>query len=83
MKSAACPDAIARITGYSGLIDRVSGMDFYVPGFQAGVDTTRVADPAHPKFGELINAGNVFHAVTPSTRKNTLYFFAMSGMNEE
>jgi len=82
LKGAACPDAIAQISGYSGPIDRVAGMDFYVPGFHAGVDDTKVGDPDDPRYGELINTGNVYHAVTPSTHSETLYFFAMAGMSD-
>jgi vanillate O-demethylase monooxygenase subunit len=51
-------------------------MDFFYPGFHAGLDETRIADGAQERAGELLLKGRVFHAVTPSTYDETLYFFA-------
>lgn len=78
MRGAACPPVTAEMSGYGGLIDRLAGMDFYLPGFHSGIDETVVADPQSDRFGEMLNAARVWHAVTPSTHGETWYFFAMS-----
>lgn len=61
---------------FEGPIDRVSGMDFYFPGFHAGIGDIRVAE-GHPRAGEVIQQSRVWHAVTPATRTTTNYFFGM------
>ncbi|MDF2638481.1 MAG: putative iron-sulfur protein [Novosphingobium lindaniclasticum] len=67
---------------YDGLVDRVSGMDFYFPGFHAGVGEHKFPRNHH-RAGELISASRIWHAVTPSTHKSCNYFFAMSAPSRE
>lgn len=64
-------------TDYRGKIDRISGMDFYFPGFHSGIGDFTVADD-EPRAGEYLHKGRVWHAVTPSTLSKSLYFFAMT-----
>jgi phenylpropionate dioxygenase-like ring-hydroxylating dioxygenase large terminal subunit len=82
IRNAQAPPVMAATGRYSGRIDRVSGMDFYLPGFHAGIgDMLYPADhPEHP--GESIVKSRVYHAVTPSTYKSCLYFFAMASPDE-
>lgn len=69
------PSASARKRhGFSGLEDRVVGMDFYAPSFHAGIgDHTYHFDD--PEKDDLTERNRVFHAVTPSTRTSSYYFF--------
>ena len=67
-------------TGFDGPVDRLSGMDFWFPGFHAGIAETSIAQ-GQPRAGEMLVAGRVWHAVTPATRTTTNYFFA-SGSND-
>jgi vanillate O-demethylase monooxygenase subunit len=78
IRNADAPPVMKATGRYSGKIDRVSGMDFYLPGFHAGIgDMLYPADhPEHP--GKPIVTSRVYHAVTPSTYKSCLYFFAMA-----
>ena len=81
IRNAAAPPVMAATGRYSGPIDRVTGMDFYLPGFHAGIgDMLYPAD--HPQAGESIVKSRVYHAVTPSTYKSCLYFFAMASPDE-
>ncbi len=59
-------------------IDRTVGMDFYLPGFHAGIGDMSIAasDPDRP--GKVLSRNRVYHAVTPATRSSCHYFFAMS-----
>ena len=58
-------------------VDRIAGMDFYLPGFHAGIDEQR--HPAgHPQAGKVVNTARVYHAVTPETGGTCHYFFAMA-----
>ncbi|MEN9704145.1 MAG: hypothetical protein RLZZ393_24, partial [Pseudomonadota bacterium] len=61
---------------YDGLLDRLSGMDFFYPGFHAGIGESRIAE-GHPDAGRLLNSSRVWHAVTPATKTTTNYFFGM------
>jgi nitrite reductase/ring-hydroxylating ferredoxin subunit len=58
-------------------VDQTVGMDFYLPGFHAGIgDHIRSADdPVRP--GEPLQRSRVFHAVTPATRHSCYYWFGM------
>lgn len=78
LKGAACPPLIAEAAAYDGLIDRVAGMDFFAPGFHAGLDDTMIAQ-GQPGAGSMLNSAKVYHAVTPATRERTHYFFAFGG----
>jgi phenylpropionate dioxygenase-like ring-hydroxylating dioxygenase large terminal subunit len=63
-------------TGFDGVVDRDSGMDFFFPGFHAGIGETRIG-AGHARAGEILVTSRVWHAVTPATRTTTNYFFAM------
>jgi vanillate O-demethylase monooxygenase subunit len=70
--------------GYrSGKVDRLSGMDFYLPGFHAGIDEIRYSatDPVNP--GKLLKSSRVYHAVTPATFTTCNYFFGMASPDGE
>jgi len=66
---------LMELTDYRGKIDRVTGMDFYAPGFHAGLGDFRVSE-GHERAGEYLSKGRVWHAITPSTHNKSLYFFA-------
>ncbi len=82
IRNAAAPPVMAATGRYSGRIDRVTGMDFHLPGFHAGIgDMLYPGD--HPEHaGESIVKSRVYHAVTPSTYRSCLYFFAMASPDE-
>ena len=67
---------------YLGPVDRISGMDFYFPGFHAGIGEQRYPRD-HARAGEIIHTSRVWHAVTPATRTSCNYFFGMSGNSRE
>jgi len=56
-------------------VDRVSGMDFYLPGFHAGISEIHHA-AGTPRAGEPIHRARIYHAVTPSTHDRSYYWFA-------
>lgn len=66
--------------GYDGPVDRVSGMDFYLPGFHAGLDETQIPQDHETRGGEKLTVHRVFHAVTPGKLKSCNYFFGMGGV---
>jgi phenylpropionate dioxygenase-like ring-hydroxylating dioxygenase large terminal subunit len=59
-------------------VDRTVGMDFYLPGFHAGIGDMQVARSNPVRPGEVLSINRVYHAVTPETRTSCHYFFAMS-----
>jgi phenylpropionate dioxygenase-like ring-hydroxylating dioxygenase large terminal subunit len=63
--------------GYDGPVDSVIGMDFYLPGFHAGIGDHRVA-AGEPDAGRILQISRVFHAVTPATATTCRYFFGMA-----
>ncbi|MEP7243675.1 MAG: aromatic ring-hydroxylating dioxygenase subunit alpha [Gammaproteobacteria bacterium] len=68
---------------YEGPVDRISGMDFYPPGFHAGVDDSAIPMDHPTRAGEILNVGRVFHAVTPGLKNTCNYFFSMGGKMTE
>ncbi|WP_404712672.1 Rieske 2Fe-2S domain-containing protein [Sphingomonas sp. MMS24-J13] len=64
--------------GIERLVDQVVGMDFYLPGFHAGIGDHFYAEDDPERPGELIQRNRVFHAVTPATQTSCYYFFGMS-----
>jgi len=68
---------------YEGLVDRTAGMDFYLPGFHAGIDYTSIPQDHSTRGGEQLRAARVFHAVTPGLKNTTNYFFGMGGRMTE
>lgn len=81
MKNVAMPPIHDR-SRYDGPVDRISGMDFYFPGFHAGIGESRIVEHAEGG-GTLLHASRVWHAVTPAKKNATNYFFAMSGNSLE
>jgi nitrite reductase/ring-hydroxylating ferredoxin subunit len=79
MRNVPMPELVKELTGYSGTVDRVSGMDFYLPGFHAGIDEMHLPEDHPTRGGEALTMGRVFHAVTPGTRVTTNYFFSFGG----
>jgi len=63
-------------------IDRVVGMDFYLPGFHAGISDMAIAESNPVRQGERLHGGRVYHAVTPETPTSCHYFFAMASDDE-
>lgn len=61
---------------FDGPIDRVSGMDFFFPGFHAGVADVLVSE-GHERAGQYLSRNRVWHAVTPGKKHTTNYFFGM------
>jgi vanillate O-demethylase monooxygenase subunit len=82
MQGADCPPLMAAAGHYDGKVDRVSAMTFFAPGFHAGLDDTFVVADQGDRGGECINSAKVFHAVTPATRHETNYFFALGGTSD-
>ncbi|MBO9670128.1 MAG: Rieske 2Fe-2S domain-containing protein [Sphingobium sp.] len=82
MKETHLPPSYRALLEYEGLVDRVSGMDFYFPGFHAGLAEVSIAT-SQPGGGEVLSANRVWHAVTPGTRTTANYFFAMSSHSME
>ncbi|RKF21239.1 iron-sulfur protein [Altericroceibacterium spongiae] len=69
--------------GYTGAVDQVVGMDFYLPSFHAGF-SNHIYAADHPELaGEPIQRGLVFHAITPATRTTSYYFFAIATIGEQ
>jgi vanillate O-demethylase monooxygenase subunit len=83
MKNADAPPVHQHVGHGDAKIDRVSGMDFYLPGFHAGIDETRVPESDPERGGELIRTSRVFHAVTPATLTSCTYFFASNSADRE
>lgn len=77
MKNADAPQVAGFLGHNVTKIDRVSGMDFYMPGFHAGIDESRFPE-GHARAGELFGMSRVFHAVTPEGPRSCHYFFAMA-----
>ncbi|MBO9581201.1 MAG: Rieske 2Fe-2S domain-containing protein [Sphingobium sp.] len=77
MNDTSMPPSYRALFDYQGPVDRVSGMDFYFPGFHAGIAEFRIA-ASQPSGGDVLSANRVWHAVTPATRASANYFFAMS-----
>ncbi|MGX7895962.1 Rieske 2Fe-2S domain-containing protein [Tsuneonella sp. HG222] len=72
------PPFLVEKQNFDGNVDRLSGMDFHLPGFHAGIGEFRIP-ASHPlRGGELIQASRVWHGVTPAKKHSTNYFFAMS-----
>jgi phenylpropionate dioxygenase-like ring-hydroxylating dioxygenase large terminal subunit len=82
MRDTPQPPMHSEYSDYDGLVDRVSGMDFFFPGFHAGIGEQRYPSD-HAQAGEIINTSRVWHAVTPATRTTCNYFFAMSSESQE
>lgn len=66
----------------TGKVDRVSGMDFYFPGFHAGIGEVAFSQ-GHERAGQIISTSRVWHAVTPAKRFATNYFFAMGALDPQ
>lgn len=81
MRDTSLPPMQKGLTPYDGLVDRVSGMDFYFPGFHAGIGDVFVPQSHPDRAGEALLTSRVWHAVTPSTRTSCWYFFGMSSTN--
>jgi len=73
------PPFLAEKRYFDGNVDRISGMDFHLPGFHAGIGEFRIPESHVERGGELIQASRLWHAVTPAKKHSTNYFFAMSG----
>lgn len=77
MRDAEAPPVVAHMGHDLARIDRVSGMDFHLPGFHAGIDESRFPQD-HERAGEAFASSRVYHAVTPETPHSCTYFFAMA-----
>jgi len=77
MNNTSMTPVLKDMTNYRGPIDRISGMDFYFPGFHAGIGDFRVSE-GQERAGEYLSKGRVWHAVTPATHDRTWYFFSMT-----
>jgi phenylpropionate dioxygenase-like ring-hydroxylating dioxygenase large terminal subunit len=73
---------ITRRFGVTDNVDRLSGMDFFFPGFHAGISETRLRS-GEPGQGRVVVSSRVWHAVTPAQRTTTNYFFAMGSKDRE
>jgi vanillate O-demethylase monooxygenase subunit len=82
MKDTPAPPVVTERFGYSGPVDRISGMDFFYPGFHAGIGDSQVA-AGQPDAGRRLTSSRVWHAVTPATKTTTNYFFGMGSPDAE
>lgn len=64
---------------FDGVVDRIDGMDFYLPGFHAGLSETSIPVDQPTLGGKKLEVVRVFHAVTPGKLHTTNYFFGMGG----
>ncbi|MBN9507248.1 MAG: Rieske 2Fe-2S domain-containing protein [Altererythrobacter sp.] len=84
IRDAVPPPVVAQFNGDDiERVDRVIGMDFYLPGFHAGISDMQIAESNPVRQGEVLNRGRVYHAVTPETPTTCHYFFALSARTEE
>lgn len=67
---------------HDGPVDRISGMDFYFPGFHAGIGESSIPE-GQPNGGKLLHSSRVWHAVTPATKTTCNYFFGMSSPSRD
>jgi vanillate O-demethylase monooxygenase subunit len=81
IRGAPATPAIAQKYSHVGLVDQVIGMDFYLPGFHAGIGDHFYSHDDPERMGQAIRRGRVFHAVTPSTRNTSYYFFGMAELD--
>ncbi len=79
MRAVPIPPMGAGRHGYDGPVDRITGMDFHLPGFHAGYDNMFIPADHPTEGGKQLLAGRVFHAVTPALLHTTNYFFAGGG----
>lgn len=79
MASVPISPALRAGSGFDGLVDRVSGMNFHLPGFHSGIDETTIPADHATRAGEKLTRRRVFHAVTPGKMHTTNYFFALGG----
>lgn len=77
MKGTAMTPVLEAMTDFRGKIDRITGMDFYFPGFHSGIGDFVIAE-GEDGAGHYLHQGRVWHAVTPSTKTRSLYFFTMT-----
>jgi phenylpropionate dioxygenase-like ring-hydroxylating dioxygenase large terminal subunit len=77
MKNAIMQPIAAENFPFDGPVDRVSAMDFFFPGFHAGISEITISE-GHARAGEVFRTARVWHAVTPGTRTTTNYFFSMA-----
>jgi vanillate O-demethylase monooxygenase subunit len=77
MKNTEMTPVLLDITDYRGKIDRISGMDFFFPGFHSGIGDFTIAE-GHERAGEYLSKGRVWHAVTPANHHRSHYFFSMT-----
>jgi phenylpropionate dioxygenase-like ring-hydroxylating dioxygenase large terminal subunit len=82
MKNTPMTPLTAQRVAYTGPVDRISGMDFYFPGFHAGIGDTLIAEGCE-RGGEELISSRVWHAVTPATKTTTNYFFAMGSKDRK
>jgi hypothetical protein len=73
---------ITRRFGVTENVDRLSGMDFFFPGFHAGISETRLRSDGTAPGREVVSS-RVWHAVTPAQRTSTNYFFAMGSKDRQ
>jgi vanillate O-demethylase monooxygenase subunit len=73
---------ITRRFGVTENVDRLSGMDFFFPGFHAGISETRLRSDGTAPGREVVSS-RVWHAVTPAQRTTTNYFFAMGSKDRQ
>lgn len=66
-----------------GLEDHLVGMDFYAPGFHAGIGDHFYSYDEPDREGEVIERNRIFHAVTPSTKHSSYYFFGGASLGDE
>ena len=82
IRNADAPPVMAHMGHDVRKVDRVVGMDFYLPGFHAGIGDQLYPQDHPERPGETIAKSRVYHAVTPSTWKSCIYFFAMASPDE-
>lgn len=82
IKGAQATPVIVQRRGFAGKVDQVVGMDFYLPGFHAGIGDHMIGEDEGERAGETLQRSRVFHAVTPATHDTCHYFFGMASLQE-
>lgn len=68
---------------YSGLVDRVLALDFYLPGLHAGFARTTYPRDHSERAGEVVSGVYIYHGITPVSHRTCRYFFAVAMHSEE
>lgn len=82
-RNAPSPPANAEAGLYTGPIDRVLGMDSYLPGFHVSFSQMAYPQNHREHAGQELLRVWIYHGVTPVTRNSCRYLFSIAGPSED